>query len=65
MQKSKNDSAHIHSPDPFLWAEKFSLGFAKSKSPENSFRKIESELKPRRLPEALRAETRRKMFSSF
>ena len=39
--------ARIHSPDPFLRAGKFSRGFAKSFSPENSFGKTESVLKPR------------------
>ena len=38
--------ARIHSPDPFLRAGKFSRGFAKSFSPENSFRKTESVLVP-------------------
>src|SRR3990167_4903176 len=36
--------ARIHSPDPFLRAGKFSRGFAKSFSPENSFGKTESAL---------------------
>ena len=38
--------ARIHSPDPFLRAGKFSRGFAKSFSPENSFGKTESALVP-------------------
>src|SRR3989338_11461229 len=38
--------ARIHSPDPFLRAGKFSRGFAKSFSPENSFGKTESALFP-------------------
>jgi len=38
--------ARIHSPDPFLWAGKFSRGFAKSFPPENSFGKTESALVP-------------------
>ena len=42
--------ARIHSPDPFLRAGKFSRGFAKSFSPENSFGKTESALKPHALP---------------
>src|SRR3990167_6671727 len=49
--------ARIHSPDPFLRAGKFSRGFAKSFPPENSFRKTESELKPRHTARiSLRAE---------
>ena len=49
--------ARIHSPDPFLRAEKFSRGFAKSFSPENSFGKTESVLKPHALPEYLEGRT--------
>ena len=49
--------ARIHSPDPFLRAEKFSRGFAKSFPPENSFGKTESALKPHALPEYLEGRT--------
>jgi len=49
--------ARIHSPDPFLRAGKFSRGFAKSFSPENSFGKTESVLKPHALPEYLEGRT--------
>ena len=49
--------ARIHSPDPFLRAGKFSRGFAKSFSPENSFGKTESALKPHALPEYLEGRT--------
>ena len=48
--------ARIHSPDPFLRAGKFSRGFAKSFSPENSFGKTESALF-RHLPEFLEGRT--------
>jgi hypothetical protein len=48
--------ARIHSPDPFLRAGKFSRGFAKSFSPENSFGKTESALF-RHLPEYLEGRT--------
>src|SRR3989338_7849048 len=49
--------ARIHSPDPLLRAGKFSRGFAKSFSPENSFGKTESALKPHALPEYLEGRT--------
>jgi len=42
--------ASIHSPDPFLRAGKFSRGFAKSFSPENSFGKTESTESALRIP---------------
>jgi len=43
---------------------KFSLGFAKSFSPENSFRKTESKLKPRHTARiSLRAEPQKEKYS--
>src|SRR3989338_6394624 len=49
--------APLHSPHPLLRAGKFSRGFAKSFSPENSFGKTESALKPHALPEYLEGRT--------
>src|SRR3990167_7398937 len=57
--------ARIHSPDPFLRAGKFSRGFAKSFSPENSFGKTESVLKPHALPEYLEGRTPKKNVLSI
>ena len=61
--KTKRRPARIHSPDPFLRAGKFSRGFAKSFSPENSFGKTEPELKPRHLSEYLEGRTPKKKCS--
>src|SRR3989338_3304256 len=51
LPKNRKKPARIHSPDPFLLAEtitrKLVSVLRKSISPENSFRKTESELKPR------------------
>jgi len=55
--------ARIHSPDPFLRAGKFSRGFAKSFSPENSFGKTESAFRPATLPEYLEGRTPETKFS--
>jgi len=56
-KKRIGNPARIHSPDPFLREGKFSRGFAKSFSPENSFGKTESVLKPHALPEYLEGRT--------
>ncbi|MEK7600808.1 MAG: hypothetical protein AAB463_02525, partial [Patescibacteria group bacterium] len=56
-KRSIRNPARIHSPDPFLRTGKFSRGFAKSFSPENSFGKTESALKPHALPEYLEGRT--------
>ena len=56
-------------PRPLLRADKIqkqiSLGFAKSFSPENSFRKTESALKPHALPEYLEGRTPKKNVLSI
>src|SRR3989338_9199454 len=46
QKKSESEARADSSPDPSS-AREISRGFAKSFSPENSFRKTESELKPR------------------
>ena len=66
----KNGSPRGFLPRPLLRADKIqkqiSLGFAKIQSPENSFRKTESELKPRHTARiSLWAEPQRKMSFPF
>src|SRR3989344_6001809 len=70
LVKKSNSARADSSPDPSSARTKckkqISLGFAKIQSPENSFRKTESELKPRHLPEYLEGRTpKRKMSFPF
>jgi len=65
-QKNPQTKSRPHSfPRPLSAGGKFSLGFAKSKSPENSFGKTESALKPHHLPDSLRAGSRKKCSHPF
>src|SRR3989338_11503144 len=52
QKKSESEARADPSPDPSS-AREISRGFAKSFSPENSFRKTESELKPRHIARIL------------
>src|SRR3990167_5188438 len=66
--KSPKKARADASPDPSsarTKCKKISRGFAKSFPPENSFGKTESALKPHHLPEALRAESRKKCSHPF
>src|SRR3989344_4800651 len=56
QKKSESEARADSSPDPSS-AREISRGFAKSFSPENSFRKTESVLKPHALPEYLEGRT--------